>query len=132
MANKKISELNQIGAANLTDTDQLVVVDVESSATRRLSVDNLRAHIQQGMSTSADSNLTAFASYANSTFVTTAAVGGNASLVQDNLTLYANTANSSIDVVEGNLTAFATYANTSFSGGAGVVQTNLHHFGTTA
>jgi len=48
MANKKISELTQIGVANLTDTDQLVVVDVESSATRRMSVSNLKAHITGG------------------------------------------------------------------------------------
>ena len=66
MANKKISELTQMSVANLTDTDQLVVVDVESSATRRMSVANIKQHIVE----SGDTNIHHFASYANSTFST--------------------------------------------------------------
>ena len=127
MANKKISELTQIGIANLTDTDQLVVVDVESSATRRLSVNNLKSHI-----TTTSGNLHHFASYANATFLTAATIG-DVDAVQSNLRQLGTTANASIDLVQGNVDSFATYANATFATGSQSaasdnVQSNLHTF----
>ena len=118
MANKKISELTQIGVANLTDTDQLVVVDVESSATRRMSVANIKQHIVE----SGDTNIHHFASYANSTFSTGGGGSGSADSVQTNLHSFASTANTNIDSVQSNLTAFLT---TDSTGNTTVVAANL-------
>ena len=120
MANKKISELTQIGVANLTDTDQLVVVDVESSATRRMSVANIKQHIVE----SGDTNIHHFASYANATFSTGGGGGGSGSAdsVQTNLHSFASTANTNINSVQSNLTAFLT---TDSTGNTTVVAANL-------
>ena len=118
MANKKISELTQIGVANLTDTDQLVVVDVESSATRRMSVANIKQHIVE----SGDTNIHHFASYANATFSTGGGGSGSADSVQTNLHSFASTANTNINSVQSNLTAFLT---TDSTGNTTVVAANL-------
>ena len=100
MANKKISELTQIGVANLTDTDQLVVVDVESSATRRMSVSNLKAHITGGSELNGvQSNLHAFATYATATF-SSGSGSGDAGTVQNNLHAFATTANTNINTFQ--------------------------------
>jgi len=87
------------------------------------------------------SNLTSYATYANSTFGT---ASGNVNAVQSNLTSYATYANSTfgtasgnVNAVQSNLTAYAAYANSTFSGGGGVNQdasynwTNVHTFSNT-